>query len=68
MGAEGAVFTVGSRVQTRWERSEGGDDRFYAGTITSVNPMAATAAILYDDGDDWDGPAAYMFPFHPGRQ
>jgi len=68
-GANGEL-RPGVRVQTQYERSEGGDDRWYCGTIEAVY-MSGKAKIRYDDGDTWTGPGVYINvlpPHHPGFQ
>ena len=34
--ADGTPLYVGTRVQTQWTREEGGDDRWYAGSVSAV--------------------------------
>lgn len=68
-GANGDL-RPGVRVQTQYERSEGGDDRWYCGTIEAVY-VSGKAKIRYDDGDTWTGPGVYIYvlpPHHPGFQ
>ena len=44
------MIRIGSRVKTQYTREEGGDDRWYSGTITKVFANGH-ASIKYDDGD-----------------
>jgi len=59
------VLRVGSRVQTQYTREEGGDDRWYSGTITTVFANEH-ATIRYDDGDVWTGATCYIRLLNPG--
>lgn len=58
-----AMLSVGSRVQTQYTRDEGGDDLWYTGTVRALYDNS-TAAIAYDDGDSWTGPAIYCACLH----
>ena len=62
---------VGSRVQTQYEVREGGNGRWYSGSITRVYPSSGCATIRYDDGDMWTGtanPDIFLLPGQPGLQ
>ena len=61
--ANGVVF-VGSRVKTQYTRAEGGDDRWYAGTIRKVFANGR-ATVHYDDGDKWTGDAEDIYLLNP---
>ena len=52
--ADGTPLYVGTRVQTQWTREEGGDDRWYAGSVSAVL-ASGEVTIKYDDGDRWTG-------------
>ena len=52
--ADGTPLYVGTRVQTQWTREEGGDDRWYAGSVSAVL-ASGEVTIKYDDGDHWTG-------------
>ena len=52
--ADGTSLYVGTRVQTQWTREEGGDDRWYAGSVSAVL-ASGEVTIKYDDGDRWTG-------------
>ena len=52
--ADGKPLYVGTRVQTQWTREEGGDDRWYAGSVSAVL-ASGEVTIKYDDGDSWTG-------------
>ena len=67
IGAEGAYLGMGDRVQTEWTRAEGGDGRYYAGTITAVHLSRNEATVRYDDGDTWTGDAMDVYPYVFGR-
>ena len=54
--ADGKPLYVGTRVQTQWTREEGGDDRWYAGSVSAVL-ASGEVTIKYDDGDEWTGSA-----------
>ena len=54
--ADGTPLYVGTRVQTQWTREEGGDDRWYAGSVSAVL-ASGEVTIKYDDGDEWTGSA-----------
>ena len=54
--ADGTPLYVGTRVQTQWTREEGGDDRWYAGSVSAVL-ASGEGTIKYDDGDEWTGSA-----------
>lgn len=54
-GADGPLF-VNTRVQTQWTKEEGGDDRWYAGSVYAILE-SGEVTIKYDDGDDWTGSA-----------
>jgi len=58
------ILGVGSRVQTQYTRDEGGDDRWYSGTITKVFANNR-ASIRYDDGDKWTGETMYIHLLQP---
>jgi len=51
-------------VQTQYTREEGGDDRWYSGTITKVFANGH-ASIKYDDGDKWTGHASDIHLLNP---
>ena len=55
-GADGMPLRVNTRVQTQWTREEGGDDRWYAGSVSAVL-ASGEVTIKYDDGDEWTGSA-----------
>jgi len=57
----------GSRVQTQYTRAEGGDDRWYSGTITQVYANQK-AKIHYDDGDRWTGDTMHIYLLSPASQ
>ena len=72
-GGEGRAFEIecangiirnGSRVQTQYTRAEGGDDRWYAGTIVEVYANHK-AKIRYDDGDKWTGDTMHIYLLNP---
>ena len=50
--AEGANGLVrkGDRVQTQYTRDEGGDDRWYSGTVSGIR-SETRVSIKYDDGE-----------------
>jgi len=58
-GANG-ILVKGHRVQTQYTRDEGGDDRWYSGTIKHLLSNNRVK-IKYDDGDSWTGPACYVY-------
>merc|ERR1712046_377073 len=45
---------MGSRIKTQYTFEEGGDGRWYAGTVKSVF-ADGRVHICYDDGDQWTG-------------
>lgn len=51
LAAGNGLIHEGSRVETQWERAEGGDDCWFAGTVTYVT--RDLAVVRYDDGDTW---------------
>ena len=57
--ADGTPLYVGTRVQTRWTREEGGDDRWYAGRVVAML-ASGKVTIKYDDGDRWTGRGEYV--------
>eukprot|EP00928_Gymnodinium_smaydae_P058192 TRINITY_DN4141_c1_g2_i1.p1 TRINITY_DN4141_c1_g2~~TRINITY_DN4141_c1_g2_i1.p1 ORF type:complete len:201 (-),score=35.55 TRINITY_DN4141_c1_g2_i1:75-620(-) len=56
----GVLLQRGSRVQTQYTISEGGDGRWYKGTVRQIY-VGNQVFIRYDDGDTWTGPAQYAF-------
>ncbi|CAE7558503.1 PDE9A [Symbiodinium natans] len=54
-GANGQI-TKGLRVQTQYTIEEGGDGRWYMGTVKRLY-AGNKCAIRYDDGDSWTGNA-----------
>jgi len=56
VGADGCPLQVHTRVQVQWTREEGGDDRWYAGSVSAVL-ASGEVTIKYDDGDEWTGSA-----------
>ena len=58
------ILRKGSRVKTQYTRAEGGDDRWYSGTITKVFANHR-ATIHYDDGDKWTGDTQHIFLLQP---
>jgi hypothetical protein len=40
-------FAIGQRIMTFWNT----DNKFFAGTLTSFNPLKFSFGIAYDDGD-----------------
>lgn len=66
--AANGVLRKGTRCQTQYERSEGGDDRWYVATVEAVYD-SGKASLIYDDGDKWTGKGVYIYvlpPGHPG--
>ena len=57
------VLLPGQSVETRFQVSEGGDGRWYAGVVTDAqgDPRAATVSVRYDDGDRFEGPASVVY-------
>ena len=58
----------GDRVQTQWERQEGGNDKWFCGVVQEAYSNGKVK-LAYDDGDDWTGKAVYVLklgPEHPG--
>ncbi|CAE7746643.1 unnamed protein product [Symbiodinium pilosum] len=57
-GVEGAngQITKGLRVQTQYTIAEGGDGRWYMGTVQRLY-AGNKCKICYDDGDSWTGNA-----------
>jgi len=58
----------GDRVQTQWERDEGGNDKWFCGIVQEAYENGKVK-LKYDDGDDWTGKAVYVLklgPEHPG--
>jgi len=58
----------GDRVQTQYEREEGGNDKWYCGVVAEAYTNGKVK-LQYDDGDDWTGKAVYVLklgPEHPG--
>ncbi|CAE7560925.1 unnamed protein product [Symbiodinium sp. CCMP2456] len=58
-GANGPI-RKGMRVQTQWTIAEGGDGRWYMGTIKRLY-NGNKCKINYDDGDSWTGNAREVF-------
>mmetsp|Transcript_70469 Transcript_70469/g.182801 ORF Transcript_70469/g.182801 Transcript_70469/m.182801 type:complete len:168 (-) Transcript_70469:273-776(-) len=58
-GANGQL-RKGARVQTQYTIDEGGDGRWYPGTIRKLY-AGDQVKIGYDDGDTWKGPAMYVW-------
>eukprot|EP00931_Biecheleriopsis_adriatica_P014817 TRINITY_DN116912_c0_g1_i1.p1 TRINITY_DN116912_c0_g1~~TRINITY_DN116912_c0_g1_i1.p1 ORF type:complete len:189 (-),score=15.96 TRINITY_DN116912_c0_g1_i1:53-568(-) len=58
-GANGTL-RKGARVQTQWTRDEGGNDRWYKGTVQRLFKNDRVR-IYYDDGDRWTGWAGYVW-------
>merc|ERR1719343_1740314 len=58
------ILRVGSRVKTQYTRAEGGDDRWYSGTIVKVFANDR-AKIKYDDGDVWTGETKWIYLVNP---
>jgi hypothetical protein len=61
-------ITKGDRVQTQWEREEGGNDKWFCGVVVEAYTNGKVK-LKYDDGDDWTGKAIYVLklgPEHPG--
>mmetsp|Transcript_6132 Transcript_6132/g.14003 ORF Transcript_6132/g.14003 Transcript_6132/m.14003 type:complete len:172 (+) Transcript_6132:99-614(+) len=58
-GANGPLRR-GDRVQTQYTIEEGGDGRWYRGTITRLYNNNQ-AKIKYDDGDVWKGASMYIW-------
>eukprot|EP00929_Paragymnodinium_shiwhaense_P083548 TRINITY_DN44579_c0_g1_i2.p1 TRINITY_DN44579_c0_g1~~TRINITY_DN44579_c0_g1_i2.p1 ORF type:complete len:167 (+),score=15.80 TRINITY_DN44579_c0_g1_i2:116-616(+) len=58
-GANGEIVP-GSRVQTQYTVEEGGDGRWYQGTVKRVY-REGTVYIKYDDGDEWTGSAMHVW-------
>ena len=51
---------VGARVQTQFAIEEGGDDEWYAGTVSALHP-GSQVSVVYDDGDSWTGDAREIY-------
>ncbi len=65
VSADGELLGVGSRVQTQYTVDEGGDDEWYAGTITVLH-AGGRATIVYDDGDEWTGSLREIYSLRHG--
>ena len=58
-GANGPI-TKGMRVQTQYTIAEGGDGRWYSGTVSRLYGNNR-CRINYDDGDTWTGNAMEVY-------
>ncbi|CAJ1429772.1 unnamed protein product [Effrenium voratum] len=58
-GANGQI-TKGKRVQTQYTIAEGGDGRWYCGTVARLYTNNR-CKIKYDDGDTWTGNAMEVY-------
>lgn len=58
------AWQTGHRAMTQWTTAEGGNNRWFSGTITGC--QGNNCSIRYDDGTTWTGSQQYLhsLPFH----